>query len=84
MIVGAEAENVVASVWPLMHLAQWSDVRPFGVRSVREFEDITADLAPITVDGALIRKIPVGDGPHGLCVWPQPERYSLGHTGVTR
>jgi hypothetical protein len=26
----------------------------------------------------------VGDGPHGLCVWPQPGRYSLGHTGVTR
>ena len=20
-------------------------------------------------------------GPHGLCVWPQPGRYSLGHTG---
>jgi YVTN family beta-propeller protein len=37
-----------------------------------------------TVDGALIRKIAVGDGPHGLCVWPQPGRYSLGHTGVTR
>ena len=25
-----------------------------------------------------------GDGPHGLCVWPQPGRYSLGHTGITR
>jgi hypothetical protein len=37
-----------------------------------------------TADGALIRKIGVGDGPHGLCVWPQPGRYSLGHTGVTR
>ncbi len=37
-----------------------------------------------TVDGSLIRKIPVGNGPHGLCVWPQPGRYSLGHTGVTR
>jgi YVTN family beta-propeller protein len=37
-----------------------------------------------TADGALIRKIAVGDGPHGLCVWPQPGRYSLGHTGVTR
>lgn len=22
--------------------------------------------------------------PHGLCVWPQPGRYSLGHTGNTR
>lgn len=37
-----------------------------------------------TTDGHLIRKIDVGDGPHGLCVWPQPGRYSLGHTGITR
>jgi len=37
-----------------------------------------------TVDGQLIRKIDVGEGPHGLCVWPQPGRYSLGHTGITR
>lgn len=37
-----------------------------------------------TADGHLIRKIAVGNGPHGLCVWPQPGRYSLGHTGITR
>jgi DNA-binding beta-propeller fold protein YncE len=37
-----------------------------------------------TVDGHLLARIPVGKGPHGLCVWPQPGRYSLGHTGVTR
>jgi len=37
-----------------------------------------------TVDGHLIKKIKVGSGPHGLCVYPQPGRYSLGHTGVFR
>jgi DNA-binding beta-propeller fold protein YncE len=37
-----------------------------------------------TADGALLKEIPVGAGPHGLCVWPQPGRYSLGHTGLTR
>jgi YVTN family beta-propeller protein len=37
-----------------------------------------------TTDGRLLAKIPVGDGPHGLCVYPQPGRYSLGHTGVFR
>jgi YVTN family beta-propeller protein len=37
-----------------------------------------------TVDGHLIRKVTVGSGPHGLCVYPQPGRYSLGHTGVFR
>jgi YVTN family beta-propeller protein len=28
--------------------------------------------------------IPVGVEPHGLTVWPQPGRYSLGHTGNMR
>jgi YVTN family beta-propeller protein len=37
-----------------------------------------------TADGHLLAKIPVGVEPHGLCVWPQPGRYSLGHTGVMR
>jgi YVTN family beta-propeller protein len=37
-----------------------------------------------TTDGHLIAKIPVGNEPHGLCVWPQPGRYSLGHTGIMR
>jgi YVTN family beta-propeller protein len=37
-----------------------------------------------TVTGKLLARIPVGAGPHGLCVWPQPGRYSLGHTGILR
>jgi DNA-binding beta-propeller fold protein YncE len=37
-----------------------------------------------TTDGKLLARIPVADHPHGLCVWPQPGRWSLGHTGVTR
>ena len=37
-----------------------------------------------TVNGALLARIKVGLGPHGLCVYPQPGRYSLGHTGVFR
>jgi DNA-binding beta-propeller fold protein YncE len=35
-------------------------------------------------DGRLLRRIPVGQGPHGLAVWPQPGRYSIGHTGILR
>ncbi len=31
-----------------------------------------------------VTKIPVGIEPHGLTVWPQPGRYSLGHTGNMR
>ena len=37
-----------------------------------------------THDGSLITKIPVGNGPHGLALIPQPGRYSTGHTGITR
>jgi YVTN family beta-propeller protein len=37
-----------------------------------------------TRDGRLLARIGVGSGPHGLCVWPQPGRYSLGHTGILR
>ncbi|MEY2434723.1 MAG: hypothetical protein QOC92_4448 [Acidimicrobiaceae bacterium] len=37
-----------------------------------------------TVNGALATRIPVGNGPHGLTYWPQPGRYSLGHTGNMR
>ncbi len=31
-----------------------------------------------------VKKIPVKSEPHGLTVWPQPGRYSLGHTGNLR
>jgi YVTN family beta-propeller protein len=37
-----------------------------------------------TKDGRVLARIPVGYGPHGVCVWPQPGRYSLGHTGILR
>ncbi|WP_431956054.1 hypothetical protein [Nocardia lijiangensis] len=36
------------------------------------------------VEWKLLARIPVGRGPHGLTVWPQPGRYSTGHTGVMR
>ncbi|MDQ2758535.1 MAG: hypothetical protein M3Y71_18590 [Actinomycetota bacterium] len=37
-----------------------------------------------TTSGAVTHKIPVDAGPHGLLVWPQPGRISLGHTGNMR
>jgi YVTN family beta-propeller protein len=36
-----------------------------------------------TTSGA-VKSIAVGKEPHGLTVWPQPGRYSLGHTGNMR
>ena len=45
------------------------------------FDDVVyrIDTASGNVD-----KIKVGREPHGLTVWPQPGRYSLGHTGNLR
>jgi DNA-binding beta-propeller fold protein YncE len=37
-----------------------------------------------TTTGRLIARIKVGGDPHGIAVWPQPGRYSLGHTGSMR
>jgi YVTN family beta-propeller protein len=45
------------------------------------FDDVV--YAIDTATGA-VRSIPVGKEPHGLTVWPQPGRYSLGHTGNLR
>ncbi|QDH16819.1 YVTN family beta-propeller repeat protein [Swingsia samuiensis] len=45
------------------------------------FDDVV--YAIDTTTGSM-RKIPVGAEPHGLTVWPQPGRYSVGHTGILR
>lgn len=37
-----------------------------------------------TTTGRLLARIKVGKGPHGVCIYPQPGRYSLGHTGNLR
>lgn len=37
-----------------------------------------------TTTGALVARIPVPRGPHGLTVWPLAGRFSLGHTGNMR
>jgi YVTN family beta-propeller protein len=44
------------------------------------------DNAVYDIDTATgsVKSIPVGQEPHGLTVWPQPGRYSLGHTGNMR
>jgi YVTN family beta-propeller protein len=46
------------------------------------FDDVV--YAFDTTTGEVKAKVPVGLEPHGLTVWPQPGRYSLGHTGNMR
>ena len=45
------------------------------------FDDV---VYAIDTGSGRITKIKVGKEPHGLSVWPQPGRYSLGHTGNMR
>ncbi|MBO0739084.1 MAG: YncE family protein, partial [Alphaproteobacteria bacterium] len=45
------------------------------------FDDVV--YAIDTANGQ-VKRVPVGHEPHGLAVWPQPGRYSLGHTGNMR
>ncbi len=45
------------------------------------FDDV---VYRIDTESGAVDKIKVGREPHGLTVWPQPGRYSLGHTGNLR
>ena len=45
------------------------------------FDNVVYDIDTTT---GTVKTIPVGQEPHGLTVWPQPGRYSLGHTGNMR
>jgi DNA-binding beta-propeller fold protein YncE len=41
-------------------------------------------FAVSTRTGRIVRRLSAGSGPHGLCIFPQPGRFSLGHTGIYR
>jgi len=45
------------------------------------FDNVVYAIDPAT---GKVKSIPVPKEPHGLAVWPQPGRYSLGHTGNLR
>ena len=45
------------------------------------FDDV---VYRFNTESGAVDKIKVGREPHGLTVWPQPGRYSLGHTGNLR
>ena len=74
---------------PLLPTAAWI----VAVAPYREPDDTRPDVggrydAEVYVfdtrAGQLTHRIPAGQNPHGLTVWPQPGRYSFGHTGNIR
>ena len=64
-------KNLAAVVLPLALLAT-----PAG-----RYDDVVYVIDTATGE---VKSIPVGRERHGLTVWPQPGRYSLGHTGNMR
>ena len=79
------ASNKVEAVWPI----------PGG--GSPDMGNVSADGKTLWLSGRYdnvvyvidtanghMKSIPVGKEPHGLTVWPQPGRYSVGHTGNMR
>ena len=80
------ATRRVVDTWPVPHGGSpdmgnvTADGRELWVSGRYDDEVYVFD----TGTGKLTHRIPVGREPHGLCVWPQPGSYSLGHTGNMR
>lgn len=74
----------VIAVWPTGGTPDMGGVSPDGKVLWLAGRYSSAVYAISTRTGKLLATIHVGVSPHGLCVWPQPGRYSTGHTGVMR
>jgi len=79
------ATNKVESIWPIPgggspDMGNVSADGQFIWLSGR-YDDV---IYRINTSNGATKFIPVGKEPHGLTVWPQPGRYSLGHTGNLR
>jgi YVTN family beta-propeller protein len=79
------ADNTVAVTWPIPgggspDMGNVSNDGKVLWLSGR-YDDVVYAIDTTTGN---VTQIPVGNEPHGLTVWPQPGRYSLGHTGNMR
>ena len=74
----------IVAVWKVPGTPDMGGVSPDGQTLWVSGRYSSAVYAISTRTGHLIATIHVGISPHGLCVWPQPGRYSTGHTGVMR
>ena len=74
----------VVTTWPIPGTPDMGGVSPDGKTLWLAGRYTGRVYAISTTDGHVIASIPAGTSPHGVCVWPQPGRYSTGHTGVMR
>ena len=78
------ATRRLVATWPLAGTPDMGGVSVDGKVLWLGGRMSNAVYAISTKDGHLIASIPVPGRPHGVCVWPQPGRYSIGHTGIMR
>jgi YVTN family beta-propeller protein len=78
------ATKRIIAVWKVPGTPDMGGVSPDGSTLWVSSRYTSAVLAISTRTGRVIASIPAGVSPHGVCVWPQPGRYSTGHTGVMR
>lgn len=79
------ATNTVVATWTIPGGSpDMGGVSADGTQLWLSGRDEDAVYVLSTTDGALLARIKVGANPHGLSVFPQPGRYSLGHTGNFR
>ncbi len=74
----------VIKTWHVGGSPDMLQVSPSGERlwTSNRFTDTVSVISTLT--GRVVSVIRVGASPHGLCFFPQPGRYSLGHNGVYR
>jgi YVTN family beta-propeller protein len=78
------ATRRTVAVWHVPGTPDMGNVSPDGKTLWVSSRYTSAVLVISTRTGRLIASVRAGVSPHGLCVWPQPGRYSTGHTGVMR
>ncbi len=78
------ATRRIVATWPVPGTPDMGGVSPDGRILWLAGRYNGAVYAISTRTGRTIASIPAGISPHGVCVWPQPGRYSTGHTGVMR
>jgi DNA-binding beta-propeller fold protein YncE len=78
------ATGRVVHVWHIQGTPDMGNVSPDGKTMWVSSRYTSAVLVISTSTGRLLHTIPAGTSPHGLCLWPQPGRFSTGHTGVMR
>ena len=78
------ATQTVVAQWPFSGSPDMGGVSPDGSQLWLSGRYNSEVYVIDTTTGTLLHRIPVGPGPHGLDYFPQPGRYSLGHTGIYR